>query len=297
MRFDCVCVGLSTVDVLALLDRPLREDEKIQAEQVLVEGGGPAATAACAAARCGAKAAVLSFIGRDLWSGFVLDGLRRFGVSTRFVIPAPSLKMPVSLIAVNRRNASRTIIWNSQGTHSRRVDLPRLIRRGLLDTRCLHFDGHLMGVSTRLARLARGRGILTSYDCGSAKEGWEKLAGLSDVVIASHKFARQLGWPLPRAVLSLRRRFGSRVAVTAGEKGFYYFDEPRGRVVFVRQKRYPAVDTTGCGDVFHGAFLARYLKEPDFRAALLFAQRVAGAKTRALGGRAGIPAVTARRKT
>ena len=54
-RFDCVCVGLSTVDVLALLDRRLREDEKLAAERIVVDGGGPAGTAACAAARCGLK--------------------------------------------------------------------------------------------------------------------------------------------------------------------------------------------------------------------------------------------------
>ena len=84
-RFDCVCVGVSTVDVLALLDRPLREDEKIAARTIVVDGGGPAGTAACAAASCGLKTAILSFIGRDLWADLVLDGCRRFGVSTRFL--------------------------------------------------------------------------------------------------------------------------------------------------------------------------------------------------------------------
>ena len=121
----------------------------------MVDGGGPAGTAACAAAKCGLKTAVLSCIGRDLWSGFILEGFRRFGVSTRFIQTAPSLATPVSLIAVNRRNASRTIIWNSQGVHKQRLSLPRLLRQGLLNTRCLHSDGHLMGLSVRLAELAR----------------------------------------------------------------------------------------------------------------------------------------------
>ena len=116
---------------------------------------------------------------------------------------------------------------------------------------------------------------------------------MSDVFIASHKFVRQLGLPIARAILSLRRSFGFQVAVTAGEKGFYYFEESSGRVERVRQKRCPALDTTGCGDVFHGAFLARYLKKRDLRAALCFAQAVAGAKTLRLGGRAGL--LTSRR--
>ena len=105
--------------------------------------------------------------------------------------------------------------------------------------------------------------------------------------IASHKFVRQLGLPIPRAILSLRRSFGFQIAVTAGEKGFYYFSEANCRVDQIPQKSYPALDTTGCGDVFHGAFLARYLKGRDFAAALRFAQAMAGEKTRRLGGRAG----------
>jgi len=296
-RFDCVCVGLSTVDVLALLDQPLREDEKVPARTVLVDGGGPAGTAACAAAACGLRTAVFSFIGRDLWTRFILQDFRRFNVSTRFVRAVPAMATPVSLIAVNSRNASRTILWNGQGAGSRRAGLPALLRQGLLDTAALHCDGHLMDLSVRLAREARRRGILTSYDCGSARPGWEKLAALSDIFIASHKFARRFGRPIPRAILALRRRFGFRVAVTAGEKGFYYYDEFRGRVELVRQRRLAALDTTGCGDVFHGAFLARYLKVRDFAAALRFAQAAAGAKTRALGGRAGIIPLTARRQT
>ncbi|MCX5788249.1 MAG: PfkB family carbohydrate kinase [Elusimicrobia bacterium] len=226
-RFDCVCVGVSTVDVLALLDRPLREDEKIAARTIVVDGGGPAGTAACAAASCGLKTAILSFIGRDLWADLLLDGCRSFGVSTRFLQIVPGMATPVSLIAVNGSNASRTILWNNQGAERRRVSLRALARRGFLS--------------------------------------------------------------LPRAVMDLRRRFGFRVAVTAGEKGVQYFDEARGRAAFIAQKRYPALDTTGCGDVFHGAFLARYLRQRDFAAALRFAQTVAGEKTRFLGGRSGLP--------
>ena len=287
-RYDLVCVGLSVVDVLALLDRPLREDEKIPAERIVVDGGGPAGTAACAAAACGLKAAVLSFVGRDLWLDFVRRGLRDFGVDARFLQAVPGMATPVSLIAVNRRSASRTILWNSQGAGERKVSLPGLLRRGLLSTRSIHFDGHLMELSLRLAGLAQARGILTSYDCGSVKPGWERLAALCDVFIASHKFARQLGASIPELLGRLRRDFGFQAAVTAGEKGFYFFDERSGRVRFVRQRRYRALDTTGCGDVFHGAFLARYLKSRDFAGSLRHAQAVAGCKTLSLGGRAGL---------
>jgi ribokinase len=279
---------LSTVDVLALIRQRLREDEKIPAQRVLVDGGGPAGTAACAAARYGAKTAVFSFIGQDLWRDFVRGGFRSFGVATRFLQVRAGMATPVSMIAVNRDTAARTIFWNNQGAGRQKIDLARLIRQGILDTRCLHHDGHLMDLSIKLAASARKRGILNSYDCGSVKPGWEKLAALTDIFIASHQFARQLRTPAPRLIAGLRRRFGGQVAVTAGEKGFYYHDADQDRIVLVPQRKTSALDTTGCGDVFHGAFLAHYLKRRSFPDALRFAQAAAGAKTRALGGRAGL---------
>ncbi|MBI5209858.1 MAG: hypothetical protein HY927_07800 [Elusimicrobia bacterium] len=288
-RFDCVCVGLTTVDVLALHAGELREDEKIPAERIAVDGGGPAGTCAAVLGRCGLRTAVLSFIGQDAWTGLVLGQLEAMGVSTGLVQAVRGMATPVSLVAVSRRNASRTILWNSQGAGRRRVPMARLLRGGALDTACLHSDGHLMDLSLRLAAAARRAGILVSYDCGSVKPGWERLAGLADVFIASHKFTRQLGMAIPAAIRALRARHGFQVAVTAGEKGCYYYDEARGKVGFLRQRPYAAVDTTGCGDVFHGAFLARYLGRRDFLGALGFAQETAGLKTLELGGRAGIP--------
>ncbi|MBI5623414.1 MAG: hypothetical protein HY924_06535 [Elusimicrobia bacterium] len=278
---DCLAVGLTTVDVLALVDGPVREDEKILSSATLLDGGGPAGTAACAMARFGLRTGLLSFIGKDEWAPFVLGGLQRFGVSTRFVRQEAGLRTPLSLVLVNERNASRTIVWNSAGIGKQRWPGP------VPRTRCLHCDGHLMELSISLAR--RLKGARVSYDCGSVKPGWERLAALSDVFIASHKFSRQLGWSIPRTVQRLRGRFGFEVAVTAGENGVHYWDAGSGKVRLMRQRRYAAVDTTGCGDVFHGAFLASYLKGKGFAESLAFGQRVAGLKTLKLGGRAGIP--------
>jgi len=288
--FDCICVGLNTVDVIARVPGWLREDEKIRAERIVVDGGGPAGTCACVLGRSGLKTGLLSFIGDDPLAGFVLKQFSEYRVSPRFLIRVPGAANPVSMILVNAKNASRTIVWNPQGITDRKVSFAKLSRMGIFDTRSLHFDGHLMALSISLARAARKKKIFTSYDCGTLRKGWETLASLSDVFIASHKFARQLGLAVPRAVRWLRDKFGFQAAVTDGEKGFHYFDEASREVRFAAQRRYRAMDTTGCGDVFHGAFLAAYLRGSSFADSLVFAQRVAGEKAVHMGGRAGIPA-------
>lgn len=287
--FDCVCVGLTTVDAIALLPQTPGEDEKIRAERIIIDGGGPAGTCACVLGKYGLKTGLFSFIGQDPLTGFVMESLTRHNVSTRFIRKIPGLRNPFSMIFVNRLNASRTIIWNAQGTTLRKIPLSSAIKKGVLSAKSLHFDGHLMDLSIKLAGAARKRGILTSYDCGSARKGWEKLAALTDIFIASHKFTAELGLQIPEAVLLLRKKFGFKTAVTAGEKGVWYFDEAAGEARRLRQKKYPAVDTTGCGDVFHGAFLSRYLLRRNFKDALEFAQKTAGKKTLRPGGRNGIP--------
>jgi sugar/nucleoside kinase (ribokinase family) len=49
------------------------------------------------------------------------------------------------------------------------------------------------------------------------------------------------------------------------------------------------VDTTGAGDVFHGAFLFGLLRGWEGRDILTFANAVAALKCTQMGGRAGIP--------
>nr|HOX23223.1 PfkB family carbohydrate kinase [Elusimicrobiales bacterium] len=223
----------------------------------------------------------------------VLEQLRRFRVDTSLVRIRPGLKNPVSLIVVNTKTGARTIIWNSQGLAGQRLKLSAAEHAAVMRAKCLHFDGHLMPDSIALASEAKKRGVLVSYDCGSAKPGWESLARNTDFFIASHRFARDLGLSPAETVAKLKKRFGFSIAVTCGEKGVYYFCEKTGAARLLRQRRYKSVDTTGCGDVFHGFFLAALLKGKSFQQALVFAQKAAGMKSLRPGGRAGIPELKA----
>ncbi|HAH06946.1 MAG TPA: hypothetical protein DCM05_10535 [Elusimicrobia bacterium] len=280
---DCLCVGLSTMDVIASVDGWPREDEKRRARAVVVDGGGPAGTAACVLGKYGLKTGILSFIGQDEWTPFIREGFRRHDVSTKSLRVVPGASNAVSMVLANARNGSRTIVWNARGL--RGESLPVRAPRA----RCLHFDGHLMELSIRLAREGLRRGALTSFDCGSLKPGWEALAALTRVFIASSRFTRQLGLSVPAALLALRERFGFSVAVTEGARGVSFFDEKSRRVRRLPQRRFASVDTTGCGDVFHGAFLAAALRGRAFEESLRFAQEVAGEKSLRLGGRKGLP--------
>lgn len=286
---ECIFAGLNVVDVLASCDRTLETDKKIPAGRIMVDGGGPCGNAACACARAGANAALASVIGRDEWTEFSLSSLTSFGVNTALVRVTDSFRTPVSVIIVNPATAERTILWNSGGINDFDFAFSPAETETLLNAPLVQFDGHLMKLAHALAPRIRQRGGVVCYDCGSPKPGWEVLAENTDYFIASHAFAEQLGEKPEQLAAALNKRFGCNVAITAGSSGYYYFDDQCGKVKFVPQKKFNSVDTTGCGDAFHGSFAAAIARGKEFRTALDFAQEFAGRKSQGYGGRASLP--------
>lgn len=263
-NIDCYFAGLAVVDVLAIPDAPFAEDRKIQARRIIVDGGGPSGNAACAAAKAGATAGLLSVIGRDEWTKFSLASLDSFGVDRSLVRVRTDFKTPVSVIVINPETAGRTILWNSQGINDIELSLTAAETEKLLSARVVQFDGHLMRLAHELAPQAKARGTVVCYDCGSPKPGWETLAKHTDCFIASHAMAEQLGREIEPMIAELKASFGFKIAVTAGEKGYYYFNDAARGVEFVPQRKFNAADTTGCGDAFHGAFAAAAAKGFEF---------------------------------
>ena len=80
---------------------------------------------------------------------------------------------------------------------------------------------------------------------------------------------------------------GEAIIVTLGEKGSIsvsnegYFYQPAYEI--------KAVDTTGCGDVFHGAFIFGLLQNWNLKEKIRFATATAALKCRDIGGRTAIP--------
>ncbi|HVO76895.1 MAG TPA: PfkB family carbohydrate kinase, partial [Candidatus Bathyarchaeia archaeon] len=139
------------------------------------------------------------------------------------------------------------------------------------------------------ARAARSKGIPVLIDAGSLRAGVRELLPHCDHIIASELFAEQVsaGGGLTRS-LEIIRSFGPETAVvTLGEKGCAFLSETG--LVEVAGFSVTAVDTTGAGDVFHGAYLYAVLQGWDTMRACTFANAVAALKCRRLGGRAGIP--------
>jgi len=291
--YDFVGLGYGGMDTYCVLPRmPL--DEKVQIDRLLRQGGGPASTATVAAARLGLRTALVSATGDDADGEEILRQLATEGIDTRFVQVQSGTSSPVAYCWVDAGNGNRSIAW-SLGTveYLRAEDIDPA---GFANTHALHLDSHHPEAAVRAANAVHAAGGTVFLDAGTCNERTCGLVPYCDVVIASAPFAHDLiGRDAPEAAVRRLHEMGAAWAgVTLGKQGSMVSDGQELVTLPIHPVE-PIVDTTGAGDVYHGAFATRYVEftkagqPPELRECMRFATVVAGLKCRQLGGRTAIP--------
>jgi sugar/nucleoside kinase (ribokinase family) len=159
--------------------------------------------------------------------------------------------------------------------------------------RALHIDGHQPDAALYYAQRCRKAGILTSLDGGGLRTNTHELLGSIDVAMVAERFCEQMD-KTPEAMLDYLKGRGCRIGgVTQGERGVLWYDgsgETKHLPAFhVSPER--VRDTSGAGDVFHGAYIFSYLKYPQqsWEEHFRFGQYAAAYKVQRLGNEAGLP--------
>jgi sulfofructose kinase len=283
--FDVVGLGQCSLDFLGTVSDYPEVDQKAELGDFLVQGGGPVATALVTLSRLGVSAAFAGRVGGDDFGGKIREGLIAEGVDCSALAIDPDGSSQIAFIVVEPRRASRNIFW-TRG--SARPLLEGEIPRHLIaSARVLHLDGLQREASLAAARFARERGVVTVLDGGSWREGTAELLPYIDHLVVSEKFARHISHEPPQALESLLRFGGRAATVTMGEKGSFTLSA--GGEFFQGAFPITAVDTTGCGDVFHGGYIFGLLRGWSLQRTVAFAAACAALKTRSVGGRTAIP--------
>ena len=285
---EIIGIGAAVYDTLMVVDRFPAEDTKLEGLQTRVQGGGPCATALVAAQKLGCNTAYMGTMGDDLFGQFLRNDFLRWGVDTRFVTLVPGAISFHSVVLLNQRTSSRTCIWN-RGTVPP-PDAVLLDAEALAHAKVLHLDGHMLDAALCAARLCRAAGAKVSYDAGGVYPGVERLLPLVDWLIPSEEFALKITGAdsAQSAAQRLYKTYRPElVAITQGARGGLLLDEKGLR----RYDSFPveAKDTNGCGDTFHGAFIAGMLQGMDAGTACEYASAAAAIKCTRLGAREGMP--------
>jgi sugar/nucleoside kinase (ribokinase family) len=289
--YDVLALGAVAVDDLVYLDGYPGPDSKapIMAEQR--SGGGLAGTMLVAASRLGSRAAYLGVLGDDELSRFTVAELERERVDCRLVRRHPDARPVHSVILVDRLTGLRTVLFNLAGVTPPAVED---IDAGLMACcRVLFVDSTMPPVARHAVGLARAAGAPVVADLEHPdRAGVPELAReVNHLIVGANFAARLTGESDPIAmVVALWHEQRAAVVVTAGEQGCWYAARETGaRVRRLRALPVTVVDTTGCGDVFHGAYASRLAAGDSVARCVAAATVAAGLKATRPGGRAGIP--------
>jgi sulfofructose kinase len=283
-----VCLGLSALDQVWRVDRLLAGGgEKIRSVDYAAIGGGMAANASVAAARLGARASFWGRGGDDAAGHEMRDALAREGVDVRNFRLFVGGRSSVSGVLVDA-SGERQIV-NFRGSFPVEADwLPLDDAVGL--SAALADPRWPEGAVALFAR-ARASGAPTILDADMADaDVFERLLPLTDHAIFSEPALSAFLGSAGDDALKKVARFGCRVAaVTRGRAGVSWLEG--GRLTRRAAYAVDAVDTTGAGDVFHGAYAFAIGGRLGVADAMSFASAAAALKCARASGRAGIPSL------
>ena len=286
MRFDVVGLGCSALDYLGIVSHYPPLDVKIELLEFTKQGGGPVATALVTLSRLGVSTSYIGGVGNDEQGRFILEEFEKEGVDTRGVIIEKGASSLFAFCVIEKKSGKRTIFWK-RGDYSQ-LDPKRLDKQLIISARFLHLDGHHIKAAMQAAIWAKERKIKIVLDPDINPPEMKQLVGLTDIIIVSSDFARVFTGEKDshKAAERLFSLGPEVVVITLGEKGCVCMSREG---IFTRPAfRVKVVDTTGAGDVFHGAFIYGLLKGWSLEKTAQFSSAVSAIKCMKLGGRAGI---------
>jgi len=240
-----------------------------------------------ACARLGLRTKYIGAVGDDERGRIQLESLQGTGINLDHVLVRKNCANQSAYIIIDRSTGERTVLWRREDCLKIRPE--EITEEMIACARMLHIDGHDTPAMARAAQIARGHGIPVTIDVDTIYHGFDRVLPHVDYLVASSEFpAAWTGESDPfKALETIQGEYGMRVAaMTLGAHGALALE--RGKFYYAPAFVVNCVDTTGAGDVFHGAFCYSVLQGMAIEDALEFANAMAAVNCTALGARGGI---------
>ena len=281
-----MCVGVITIDTIALVENYPNEDERVIADEISRAGGGPAAVAAVALSRLGINCAIVGTIGDDADGKEVLRIFAKEGVDTSGISigTAPTAG---SVIVASKKHSARAI-----STRQPVVQAPinEAAKKLIANAQWLHVDHVGIKCLDQLG-VSRGKGPHISFDAGYGVESFDPIVVDLFVPTDRQMSLRYPGVDLAVALENDSSKGENIVVATQGSAGSSGFSRETGLVTAPGFK-VDATSTLGAGDVFHGALVAQLIQGYSLQEAMRRANAVAALSCRGLDGQSMIPTTT-----
>lgn len=286
-EFDVVGVGLNATDTMLVIPHFPAYGGKVPFLTEVLSPGGQVASAIVCCSALGLRTKYIGTIGDDQRGDIQWQSLQGSGVNLDHVQRRTNCPNQSAYILIDQTTGERTVFWSR--SDCLKIDPEEITPEQITCARLLHIDGHDTPAVAHAARIARQHGIPVTVDVDTIYKGFEHVLPNVDYLITSSEFPeRWTGEADPmKALTLLQDTYGMKVAaMTLGAHGALARID--GRFVYSPAFVVNCLDTTGAGDVFHGAFCYSVVKGFEIGEALEFANAMAALNCTAMGARGGI---------
>ena len=274
-----LCIGHTTYDVVIPVNSYPVENTKNRVCSDISCGGGPAANAAYLLGKWGIDTYFSGLVGDDYYGNYIEAEFKNIGVNLDYFVKDKNYKTTKSYVIVNSSNATRTSLA-CQGSKKSIENIEINIKPDII-----LIDGHEVSLSKKVIK--DNPEAIVVIDAGRYTHDVVNLCHLANYIVCSKEFAEQYTCSIyiETMLSKLRNDFKCEVIITLENKGCAYYDNGVKTIKSIPTK---AVDTTGAGDIFHGAFVYGLTKKWDIYKILTFANTASGLSVTKLTARKSI---------
>ncbi len=279
-----VCIGHAVYDTTIPLCGFLEENTKLRIDTKFDCGGGPACNAAYLLGKWGMDVSFVGLVGKDKFGKLIKQELEEVGVDTTYLKMASHYETTSSIIFANVETGTRTVVSYRPG------EIEKLDEVNLdFEPDVILIDGHEYDVSKKI--LTQYPKAISIMDAGRVTEDNLDLIQYIDYVVCSKDFAEEATQikfekdysNKEEIYRKLKEKCPNQLIITLESKGCLYEEEGKLKIAPGIEVR--SIDSTGAGDIFHGAFTYGVATKMSLEENLRFSNVTAGLSVTKVGGR------------
>ena len=288
MQFDVIVSGMMVVDILTEVPSQIKPGTKHEVPKIIIQGGAPAGNAACVIAQNNLKTAFLGYKANNTLSLIANEELKKCNVDTSLLIEKEHFQPAIAVVEVNPENGDRTVFYSTN--KYKPLQIQDINEDCIKNSGLLLVDGYDVVGNLALLKIAKKYNIPSVLDIEAGD-----IAILKEMIsLGSHIILPLEGAQLISGQKSVAECFKNlslitkgHLIITDGANGSWALENEK----IIHQAAFPVkvVDTTGCGDAFHGAYAAALLKGKNLAERMEYAAAYASIIATHFGGRSYFP--------
>lgn len=284
-----LCIGHTSFDISCPVDSYPVENTKYRLTEKVAAGGGPASNAAYLLGKWGMDTTIATVVGSDDFGEKIKREFSSVNVNTNYIETSYDKETSLSFILINKTNGTRTV-FNVAGDFAplKKYDYD-------FTPDIIYTDGHDYGaVQNAISKFPNAIRII---DAGRVTQELLELCKYMNYIVCSKGFAEtvtglKIDYNDPNTLVNIytklkNKYLNANIVVTLEEKGALYF--VNNQIKIMPGLKVEAKDTTGAGDIFHGAFTYGIANNFDLEKTITFANIAGGLSVKTVGSRLSVP--------